>query len=41
MNNLSKSVFLVNKLIGLLLGNNFSTPIEKTLEEYPDVRFLG
>ncbi|MDP2920596.1 MAG: hypothetical protein Q8O43_10330 [Dehalococcoidia bacterium] len=40
MNNLNKSVLLVNKLIGLLLGDNFSTPIEKALEEYPDIRFL-
>lgn len=37
MTNLTKSVKLLNQVIDLLLGNNFTTPVEKTLTDYPYV----
>jgi hypothetical protein len=41
MNNLTKSILVVNKLLGLLIGSNFTTPSEHVLEEYPVIRYIG
>jgi len=41
MNNLTKSVLIVNHLLGILLGSNFTTPMQQTIDSYPDVRYLG
>ncbi len=41
MNNLTKSVLIVNRLVDLLLGSNFSTPIEHALKEYPPIDFFN
>lgn len=35
MNNLTKSVKLLGEVIDLLLGKSFTTPVEKTLTDYP------
>ncbi len=41
MNNLTKSVKVVNQFIGLLLGNRLTTPVEQTLEQHPDLRYIA
>jgi len=41
MNNLTKSVLIVNQLLGALLGSNFTTPMQQTIDSYPDIRYLG
>jgi len=41
MNNLTKSILVVNQLLGVLLGNNFTTPSQIVLESHPDIRYLG
>lgn len=41
MNNLKKSVLILNKVLDILLGNRFTTPIERTLKYYPGMRFTN
>jgi len=41
MNNLAKSFSIVNKIVELILGSNFNTPVERTLEEYSPLDFIN
>ena len=41
MNNLTKSILVVNQLLGVLLGNNFTTPSQFVMENYPDTRYIA
>jgi hypothetical protein len=40
MNNLSKSVLVLNSVMRLLLGSDLSTAVERTLEDYPQIRYI-
>jgi hypothetical protein len=40
MHDLTKSVLIVNRFLGLLLGSNFSTPIEHTLNWGPPINYF-
>ena len=40
MNNLTKSILIVNQLLGAVMGNNFTTPAQIVLEEHPGLRYL-
>lgn len=41
MNNLTKSVLIVNRLLGLLMGTSFTTPAYQIFEQYPDARYFS
>jgi len=41
MNNLTKSVLIVNRLLDLLMGTRFTTPTYQILEDYPDARYFS
>jgi hypothetical protein len=41
MNNLTKSVKVVNQFIGLLLGDKLTVAAEHALEQHPDLRFIA
>jgi len=40
MNNLTKSVKILNTALNLILGCKFTTPVEKTLEDYPVTKYI-
>ena len=39
MENLKKPVEIVGRVLGLVMGANFTTPVLKTLEKYPYIPF--
>jgi len=39
MNGLRKSVLVIGQVLGLIMGNNFNTPISEVLRQHPYLRF--
>ena len=39
MKNLMKPVVIIGKVLGLVMGENFTTPISRTLQENPYLWF--
>jgi hypothetical protein len=40
MSNLAKSVKVVGQVVGLLLGENFQTPLETVMTNHPNAEYL-
>ncbi len=41
MKRLIKSAEVIGRVLGVVMGNNFTTPIAHTLEKYPYLWFSG
>ncbi|MDD5190430.1 MAG: hypothetical protein PHE50_05240 [Dehalococcoidales bacterium] len=41
MSNITKSVSVINHLVGLILGNGFTMPIDNTIKKYREYRFIS
>jgi hypothetical protein len=40
MNNITQSVKILGQVVELLLGANFTTPVETVMKEYPNIENL-
>jgi hypothetical protein len=40
MDNITRSIKMLGQVVELLLGVNFTTPVEIVMSEYPDIRHL-
>ena len=40
MDNITRSVKMLSRVVALFLGANFTTPVEIVMSEYPDIRRL-